>query len=113
MISEKQRDLFYSMNKENFLLPRINGHKEAHTYNVQMQVRQLEHEAYARFSQRQREQLSRFSQEANQTVVNQRELLVTEVTSGVRRRDEQVYDLRTELSFQALHSEDVTQQQSQ
>ena len=55
----------------------------------------------------------RDSQKAYQALENQREHLVTEVTSSVWRRDEQVYELRTELSLQALHSEDVTQQQSQ
>ena len=68
---------------------------------------------HGRFSQRQRDLLSRLSQEANKALVNQQENLVTEVTSDVWRRDEQVYDLRTELSLQALHQEDVTQQQNQ
>ena len=62
---------------------------------------------------RQRELLSRLCQKAYQPLENQREHLVTEVTSSVWRRDEQVYELRTEPSLQALHSEDVTQQQSQ
>ena len=84
---------------------------EVHNYKVQMQVRQLEQEADARLSQRGR--VSRFSQEANQAVGNQPENLVTEVTSEVWRRDEQVYDLHTELSLQAPHQEDVTQHQSQ
>ena len=78
-----------------------------------MQVRQLEHEADARFSTRQRELLSRWSQEANQAPEDQREILVTEESTEVWRRDEQVHDLRSELSLHALHSEDVTQQQSQ
>ena len=37
--------------------------KEVQNYNVQVQVRQLETEADARFSKRQRDLLSRFSQE--------------------------------------------------
>ena len=37
-----------------------------------MQIRQLEREADARFSQRHRELLSRFSQEANRALENQR-----------------------------------------
>ena len=111
-------------NKEKFLLPLIQceaasrqnlvntlaRRNEARNYNVQTQ---LEHEADARFSQRQRELLSRLCQKAYHALENHREHLVTEVTSSARRRDEQVYELRTELSLQALHSEDVTQQQSQ
>ena len=122
MISAKRLDLLHSINQDNFLLSlitlkRLQGNtlsilwqenNEAHNYNVQMQVRRLEQEADARFSQRLRDLLSRFSQEANQALENQREILVTEVTSEVWRRDEQVYDLRTELSLQALHQEDVT-----
>ena len=77
---------------------------EAHTYNVQMQTRQPEHEADARFSRRHKELLSRFSQEANQALENQRDIFVKEPTSEVRRRDEQVYDSRTKLSIQTLHS---------
>ena len=73
-----------------------------------MHVRQLEHDADARFSQRQRERLSGFSQEANQPLEDQRESL-TEVTSEVWRRDEQVHDALSELCLQALHSKDVTQ----
>ena len=38
---------------------------------------------------------------------------MTVVTSEVRRRGEQVRDLRTELGLQALHLEDFTQQQNQ
>ena len=49
----------------------------------------------------------------SQALDNQRENLVTDVTSEVRRRDEQVYDLRTELSLQALHQGDLTQHPSQ
>ena len=60
------------------LVNTVARNNEAHSYNVQMQVRQLEHEAGARFLQRPRELSSRFSQEANQ-----REVLVTEVTSEV------------------------------
>ena len=56
---------------------------EAHNYNVQMQVRQLEQEAGARFSKR--ELLFRFSQDANQAREDQREILFTEVTSEVWR----------------------------
>ena len=39
--------------------------------------------------------------------------LVTEAAPQVWRRDEQVHDLRTELSLQTLHQEHVTQHQSQ
>ena len=39
--------------------------------------------------------------------------MVTYVTSEVTGRDEQVYDLRTELSLQELHQGDLTQHQSQ
>ena len=39
--------------------------------------------------------------------------MATEVTSEVWRRDEHSYDLRAELSFQALHAEDVSQRQNQ
>ena len=78
-----------------------------------MQAGQVEHEGDAKFSQRQRELLSRFSQEAAQTPENMLEILVTEVTSEVWRRDEQVHDLRTDLSLHALHSQDVTQKRHQ
>ena len=80
---------------------------------MQTQALQLEHEADARFSHIQGELFSQFTQGANQALENQRENLVTEVTSGVWRRNEQVFDLRAELSLHALHSEDVTQKQSQ
>ena len=86
---------------------------EALNSNVQMQVRQLEHEEDARCSLRPREPLSRCSDETNQALEDRREILVTEVTSEVWRWDEQVHALRTELSLHAQHSEDVTQQQSQ
>ena len=56
---------------------------------------------------------SRFPQEANQALEDQREIVVTEATSEVCRRDEQLHDLRTELSLQTLHAEDVSQQQNQ
>ena len=46
---------------------------EAHNDNVQVQVRQLEHEADARFSQRQMELLSRFSLEGTQALEDQRD----------------------------------------
>ena len=85
---------------------------ETHNCNVQMHVRQREHEADSRFSQRQRDLLSRFSQEANHALANQREILVTEVKAEVWRRDKKVHDLRKELSRHALHSEDVTLQES-
>ena len=96
--------------KENFLLPLKN---EVHNINMQMQARQIEHDAGARFSQGQRELLSRFSQDADQALEDQRDILATEVTSEVWRLDEQVYDWRTELSLQALQSEDITQRQRQ
>ena len=85
---------------------------ETHSYNVQMQVRQLEHEGDARFAQRQKELLSRFSQEANQALGDLRDTLVKNVRSEVWRRDEQVHGTPTELGLHALHSEDVTQQQN-
>ena len=44
---------------------------------------------------------------------NQQEVLFTEVTTEVWRRDDQVHVFGTELSLHALHSEDVTQQHSQ
>ena len=69
---------------------------------VQTQVRQLEHEAD-----------DRCSPEANQALEDQRKHSVTAVTSEVWRRDEQLYDLRTELSPHAPHAEDVSQQQDQ
>ena len=78
-----------------------------------MQVRQLAHEIDARFCERQGDLLSRFSPDANQALEDQRESLVTEVTSEVWRRDDQVHDSRTELSLHAPHAEDVTQQQHQ
>ena len=56
---------------------------------------------------------SRFPQEANQALEDQWEIVVTEATSEVCRRDEQLHDLRTELSLQTLHAEDVSQQQNQ
>ena len=75
--------------------------------------RLLEREEGARFHQKPRELLSRFSQEASQALDNHRENVVTEVTSEVTGRDEQVYDLRTELSLQELHQGDLAQHQSQ
>ena len=66
---------------------------EAPNYEVQKQVRQREHEADARCSQRLRELWSWFSQEANQALEKQREILATEVTSEVWRRGEQVYTI--------------------
>ena len=95
--------------KEHFLLPLTNNeaaakqnivstlarNSEAHEFHVQMQVRQLEHEADARCSQRQMELLSRFSQQAIQALEDQGDIRVTEVTSEVSRRDEQVHDLCT------------------
>ena len=80
---------------------------------MQKQVRQLEQETDLRFSQRQRELLSRFSQEGDQALEDQRQNFVTEVTSEVWRRDEQVSDLRAELRLQSLHAENVSQQQYQ
>ena len=65
------------------------------------------------FPRKLRELSSRFSEEANQVLEDQRDNLLTEVTSEVWRRYEQVHDLRRKLSLQALHAEDVTQQQSQ
>ena len=101
----KLLDVPFSINLENFLLPlfnvkRLRGkilsvHKpeitKAHNDNVQLQVRQLEHEADARFSQRQRELFARISQEADQALEDQREKLVTEATSEVWRRDASKY----------------------
>ena len=72
-----------------------------------MQDRPLKQEADDLFSQWQREPLSRFCQETKQALEDQRESLVTEVTSKVLRRDEQLYDLRTERVLRALHAEHV------
>ena len=59
-----------------------------------------------------RELLSRFSrEEASQALEDVRDILVA--TSEVWRREEEVHDLRTELSLHAPHSEDVTHQQNQ
>ena len=62
------------------LVKTLARNNEAHKYNVQVQVHQPEHEADARFSQRERELPSRFSQESNQGLEDQREMLETEVT---------------------------------
>ena len=51
--------------------------------------------------------------EENQALYNQREFVVTEVTTEVWRRDEQVHDLRTELSLHALYADDASQQPNQ
>ena len=59
------------------------------------------------------ELLSRFSQEAEQALDDQRAVLVTEVTSEVRRRDEQEDDFRTVLSLHVQHAEDVSPQPNQ
>ena len=59
------------------------------------------------------ELLSRLSQEANPALECQRENVVTEATTKVWREDEQLCDLRMELSLQALHAQDVPRQQSQ
>lgn len=64
------------------------SNSEAHNYNALMQIRQLEQETDARFSQRQK------------TVIEN----LSEVTSEARRRDEQVHGLRTEVSLHALPS---------
>ena len=53
---------------------------EGHSFNEQMQVRQLEQEANARFSHGLNELLYRFSQDANQALEDQLSNLVTEVT---------------------------------
>ena len=86
MISAKRLDLVYSNNKEKFL-PLINTKLLRGTtlstlwQEVTKQIRQLELEV---------DELSwRLSQEANEAVEDQREILVTEVTSEIWRRDEQ------------------------
>ena len=56
----------------------LSTNNEVHHHDVQIQVRQLEHEADASFCGRQRELLSR-SQEGNQALEDQREKWVTEV----------------------------------
>ena len=58
---------------------------EAQNYRVQTRVRRLEHEVDTRFPHRQRKLLSRFSQEANQALEDQRAIVVTEVTAEVWR----------------------------
>ena len=78
-------------------------HNEAHNYNVQMQI-ELEHEAFARLSQKTKELLSRFSQEANQALESQRESFAR-VSKYMIHEPNKV--------FNALRSEDVTQQQCQ
>ena len=64
---------------------------------MQMLVRQLEHDADARFSQRQRERFSGFSQEADHALEDQRESLATEVTSEVWRRPAQQVTTHREM----------------
>ena len=91
----------------------LTRNNEAHNHDVPMKVRQLEHEADAWFSKRQRELFTRLCPEANQALENQPEILVMEVTSGVWRRDEHVHYFQTELSPHALHPKGVTQHQSQ
>ena len=96
MITAKRLDVLSSTNKENNFCchsSKRSGceakpckHFGKKDYNVQMQVRPLEQEADALSSQRQRSLLSRFDQEAHQAFDNQRENLVTEVTSEVLRR---------------------------
>ena len=54
-----------------------------------------------------------FPHGANQALEDRRETLVTEVTTEVWRRDDQLYLLLTERSRQALHAEDVSQQRNQ
>ena len=56
---------------------------------------------------------SRFSHQANQALEDQRDILVTEITIEVRRRDERVHDSRAELGLRAPRAEDVSQQQNQ
>ena len=71
MIAAKQLHVLWCNNKDDFALPLISTkrsrqnlvsalakHYEAHNYDVQMQVRQLEQVADARLSQRQRELVS-------------------------------------------------------
>ena len=118
MFSAKLLDVLCLINKENFLgavhqyeaaarqnLVRALA-RNSEVYNKNAQIRQLEQEADTRFSQRQRELLSRFPYEANQA-------LEDEVTSEIWRRDDRLYDLRTELILLALHAEHVSQQPSQ
>ena len=75
MFSAKRFDVLCVIQNENFSVP-----LEAHNYHVQVKVRQLEQEAEARFSQRQSGPSSRSSQEANQALQNQQEILLTEAT---------------------------------
>ena len=117
MISAKRLGVLYSINKENSSRTLLNMKRlrsktlstfwqeiTAHNYNVQMQERQLEQEADARFSQRQKGVLSRFSQEASQALENQRESLVTEgdIRSVERRRGSVRFTYRTQSSITAL-----------
>ena len=127
MISAKRLYVLRSINKENLLLPLIS------TKRLQGKILSVLGQEIMRrtittcrckfdssnkkqmrdFSQRQMELLSRFSQGANQALEDQREKLVTGGNIRSIGRDEQVHDLRTELGLQALHPEDVTQQQNQ
>ena len=95
------------------LVNTLTRNNEAHNYNVQVQVRQLENKKHTRL----------FKDKGNyyrDSLRKQIKLLkisenfgVTEVTSEVWRRAEQAHDSRTELGLQALRSRDIAQQQSQ
>ena len=64
----------------------------------------MEQEAKTHFTKHEVDLLSRFSQEANQTLKHQQEILMT---AEVFRRDEQLFDLRPELSLHAPHAEET------
>ena len=124
MVSSKLLDVLHSINKENFLLPLIDMKRlRGKTLSLLWQdvakrtitTWRCKFDSLNMKQMRDflRELLSQLTQDANQALEDQREILVTEVTSEVRRRDDQVHYLRRELSLHALHSADVTQQQSQ
>ena len=117
LIRLKRLDVLSSINKDNFLLPLLNMKRlRGQTLSSLWLATVMYTIATCRFKfgnsnkkqtrychKDRRDLFSRFSQEANQALEYLRENLVTEVTSEVWRRDQQVYDLRPELSLQALH----------
>ena len=78
------------------------SNSEVHNCNVQIQVRQLEQEADANVHKDRRDMFFDYLRQIKPLKICEKNL-VTEVTSEVWRRDQQVYELRTELSLQARH----------
>ena len=126
MISAEKPDVLCSINKDNSLLPLTNLNRlGGRTLSIlSKQTMRTMKACRCKFDNSNIKQMRDFPKDKGNcyrgSLRKQIKLLkfseicfVTEVTTDVWRRDEQVHDLRTELSLHALHSEDVTQQQNQ